>query len=86
MHYTKGMVQVAGTTYRIIRAVSGQYEVVRIIDNRRVGTFVTDPKLQVTSHTVERSIMMDIALSALRTGRTTWIRRLVGRGARELTG
>jgi hypothetical protein len=73
MHYVKGMVQVAGITYRITRVASGQYEVVRILDNRRVGTFSTEAKLRVTSHEVEWFIMMEVALSAVREGRTTWV-------------
>jgi hypothetical protein len=76
MQAVKGMVQVAGTTYRIIRLQPGQYEVVRILDDRSVGTFATAPKLQVLSHRIELPIMNEIALSAVKRGKTSWVGRL----------
>ncbi len=76
MQSVKGMVQVAGTTYRIVRTQSGRYEVIRILDDRRVGTFATEPKLQVLTSDIEFPIMMEIALSAVKKGKTSWVGRI----------
>jgi hypothetical protein len=76
MQFVKGMVLVGGTTYRIVRLQPGQYEVVRILDDARVGTFSTQPKLQVTSHTIELPLMTQIARSALMGGKLSWMGRL----------
>ena len=43
--HIKGMVQVAGTTYRIVRRERGHYDVVRILDDERVGSFRSIPHL-----------------------------------------
>ena len=76
MEFVKGMVLVGGKTYRIVRVEPGQYEVVRILDDARVGTFSTQPKLQVTSHTIELPLMTQIARSALMGGKLSWMGRL----------
>jgi len=76
MEFVKGMVLVGGKTYRIVRLEPGQYEVVRILDDARVGTFSTQPKLLVTSHTIELTLMTQIARSALMGGKLSWIGRL----------
>jgi hypothetical protein len=68
----KGMVQVAGITYRIVRLEHGHYEAVRILDDVRVGTFTTEPRLAVSSAAVEEPLMHLIAHSALRTAKVTW--------------
>ena len=75
MASVKGMVQVAGTTYRICRT-SGHYEAIRILDDQRVGTFITQPKLSITSTSIEPPIMMEIALCAMKKGHTSWTGRL----------
>jgi hypothetical protein len=76
MEFVKGMVLVGGKTYRIVRLEPGQYEVVRILDDARVGTFSTQPKLSVTSHIIELTLMTQIARSALMGGKLSWIGRL----------
>ena len=38
----KGMVQVAGVTYRIVRIERGVYDVVRILDDQRPGAVHDD--------------------------------------------
>ena len=72
----KGMVQVGGTTYRIERLNSGAYHVVRIADDTRVGTFQSVPRLLVTSTHIEPALMHEIAQSAVRAGKTSWVGRL----------
>ena len=47
--HVKGMVQVAGVTYRIVRVERGMYDVVRILDDQRVGQFRTIPRVEVTA-------------------------------------
>jgi hypothetical protein len=76
MQSVKGMVQVAGTTYRIVRIGPSRYEAVRILDDSRVGVFVTDPKLEVTSHRIELPFMTEIARLAVKRGKTSWVGRL----------
>ena len=76
MQFVKGMVLVGGKTYRIVRLEPGQYEVVRILDDARVGTFSTLPKLQITSHSIELPVMTQIARSALMGGKLSWMGRL----------
>jgi hypothetical protein len=76
MEFVKGMVLVGGKTYRIVRREPGQYEVVRILDDVCVGTFSTQPKLLVTSHTIDLTLMTQIARSALMGGKLSWMGRL----------
>ncbi len=76
MQFVKGMVLVGGKTYRIVRLGRGEYEVVRILDDARVGTFSTQPKLQITSNAIELPLMTEIARSALMGGKLSWIGRL----------
>jgi hypothetical protein len=76
MQFVKGMVLVGGKTYRIVRLGRGEYEIVRILDDVRVGTFSTQPKLQIKSHTIELSLATQIARSALMGGKLSWMGRL----------
>ena len=41
-----------------------------------MGTFSTQPKLQITSHTIELPVMTQIARSALMGGKLSWMGRL----------
>ena len=76
MQFVKGMVLVGGKTYRIVRLGPGEYEVVRILDDARVGTFSTQPKLQITSNNIDLPLMTQIARSALMGGKLSWMGRL----------
>lgn len=76
MQTVKGMVQVGGTTYRIERLNAGDYLVVRITDDARVGTFQSTPRLLVTSTHIEPTLMYEIAQSAIRAAKTSWSGRL----------
>jgi hypothetical protein len=77
MQFVKGMVLVGGTTYRIVRLGEGQYEVIRILDDATVGTFSTRPKLQITSYSVELTLITQIARSALMGGKLSWMGRVL---------
>ncbi|HEX9297163.1 MAG TPA: hypothetical protein VF881_15080 [Polyangiaceae bacterium] len=76
MAFVKGMVQVGGKTYRIVRLGRGRYEVIRILDDAKVGTFATEPKLQVTSNHIDSALVNEIARSALMGGKLSWVGRL----------
>ena len=76
MHVVKGMVQVAGATYRIVRLGQGQYEVVRILDDARVGTFTSFPRVEITSSGIDHGMMREIARAAIQGAKTSWVGRL----------
>ena len=75
----KGMVQVAGTTFRIVRIERGHYEVVRILDDTRLGSFWCEPTFAV-SESEDRGLLREVARCAIQGGKTTWVGRL------DLTG
>jgi hypothetical protein len=76
MQLVKGMVQVGGTTYRIVRLERGLYEVVRILDDASLGTFRARPSVQVTSGENEELVLL-VARAAIQTGKTSWVGRLI---------
>ncbi|MGC4093502.1 MAG: hypothetical protein QM756_37515 [Polyangiaceae bacterium] len=76
MRTVKGMVQVAGTTYRIVRLAAGHYEAVRILDDARVGEFRSIPEVSVTPKLVDVAVMTDIARAALQGAKLSWIGRV----------
>ncbi len=75
MESVKGMVQVAGTTFRIVRTGPGLYDVFRIVDDARVGTFQTSP-VKVLTHEIQYEMMREIALAAVHEAKTSWVHRL----------
>ena len=75
----KGMVQVAGSTFRIVRVSRGQYDVVRILDDARLGSFWNEPTLKV-SEGANGEVLRAVARCAIQGGKTSWMGRL------ELTG
>jgi hypothetical protein len=73
----KGMVQVAGATYRIERAEAHRYEVVRISDDVKVGGFCSQPPFDVSpTEGVQAGLLREIARAALRSAKTSWVGRL----------
>ena len=71
------MVQVAGATYRVVRVAQGRYDVIRILDDNRVGSFRTVPKLEAVADGVDADLMANIARAAVRGARATWARKSV---------
>ncbi|MEP7053404.1 MAG: hypothetical protein ABJB12_23775 [Pseudomonadota bacterium] len=71
----KGMVQVSGTTFRIVRLTRGQYEVVRILDDVKIGTFRCEPSLAV-SDGPNSELLREVARCAIQGGKCTWVGRL----------
>lgn len=70
----KGMVQVAGTTYRIVRHKPYQYEAIRILDDVSVGTFHSRPPF--CAEGVDLQLVREIARVAIQAGKTSWVGRL----------
>jgi hypothetical protein len=68
----KGMVQVAGATYRIVKVAKGKYDVIRILDEERVGTFETFPRVKIDPVGVPEKLLMEIALTALKQAKISW--------------
>jgi hypothetical protein len=72
----KGMVQVAGTTYRIVRVSRGQYNVVRILDDMPVGAFSNGPTVEVNPDGIDVLLMREIVRVAMQGAKTSWVGRL----------
>jgi hypothetical protein len=67
----RGMIQVAGTTYRIQPAFE-YHEVIRISDDRKVGAFQHRPALRVLEAEIAAADLLHVARAALRSGRLPW--------------
>jgi hypothetical protein len=65
------MLSVRGTTYRVSKVCDGTYEVVRIIDDHRIGTFESNPRLQVTAEGVDEELLREIAYVAMKQGKVS---------------
>jgi hypothetical protein len=76
MRVVKGMVSVGGKTYRVVRVAQGSYEVVRILDDTRVGTFRNTAPVEIVAQGIEPSLMVEIARAAIQGAKTSWVGRL----------
>jgi hypothetical protein len=76
MHTVKGMVQVMGKTYRIVRAMPKLYEVISILDDALVGSFRCGPVLEVVPSSIDADTLRLIAGAAIREAKTSWAGRL----------
>jgi hypothetical protein len=72
----KGMVQVEGTTYRIVRLKRGHYKVVRVLDDASVGVFSVGSSFEMTPDGIEDELMREIARVAIQGAKTTWVGRI----------
>jgi hypothetical protein len=68
----KGMVQISGKTYRIMKIDSRSYQVVRILDDVCIGHFEVTPRLQVQPDGVPQELLFEIAVTALREAKLSW--------------
>jgi hypothetical protein len=75
MQTVKGMVQVAGSTFRIVRIRHGHYEVIRILDDARIGAFWSGPNFRV-SECANEDLLREIARCAIQGGKTSWVGRV----------
>jgi len=69
----KGMVQLAGITYRIVRVSVGSYTVVRISDDTDVGSFHLAPALGIEPRGVEPELLREVARLAIHTAKTSYL-------------
>jgi len=69
----KGMVQVAGRTYRIIRLMPRLYEAVRILDETSIGYFRCGPELELIPVACHETMLRLVALEAIRKAKTSWV-------------
>jgi len=74
MQDVKGMVQVAGVTYRIVKIKHGRYEVIRILDEVRIGTFETVPRLRIHAADVDLERVRAVTVTALKQAKVSWAR------------
>ena len=73
----KGMVQIAGSTYRIERGEAHRYAVIRIADDAQIGTFLSRPPFDVSPTAgVEAGLLREIARAAMKSAKTSWVGRL----------
>jgi len=68
----KGMVQLAGVTYRIVRVERGSYSVVRICDDVDVGGFHLAPALGIEPRGIEPALLREVARLAIHTAKTSY--------------
>jgi hypothetical protein len=71
----KGMVQVHSVTYRIVRLSAGHYEVVRLLDDVRVGKFTLGTRREAIVEGAAPDLIRQVARAAVQGGRTTWAPR-----------
>jgi hypothetical protein len=69
----KGMVQLAGVTYRIVRVAVGSYSVVRIRDDRDVGGFSLAPALGLEARGLDLELLREVARLAIHTAKTSYV-------------
>jgi hypothetical protein len=72
----KGMVQVEGTTYRIVRVKRGHYKVVRVLDDASVGWFSVGSSFEMEPEGIDGELMREIARVAIQGAKTTWVGRI----------
>ena len=72
----KGMVQVEGTTYRIVRIKRGHYKVVRVLDDASVGSFSVGTSFEMAPDGIDGDLMREIARVAIQGAKTTWVGRI----------
>lgn len=65
------MIVVKGVTYRIDRTQPHRYSVVRLLDDREVGTFCTLPAVRMHPLEIEVNDLRDVVRAALRSARTS---------------
>lgn len=69
----KGMVHLAGVTYRIVRVATGSYTIVRISDDRDVGGFSLVPALSLESRGLALDVLREVARLAIHTAKTSYV-------------
>lgn len=70
---SKGIVQVGGVSYRIVRLAASAYSVFRISDDREVGRFKTKPKISLEPLCIDAQLLHSIAREAGRAAKTSGV-------------
>ena len=70
---SRGMIQVLGKTYRIVERAEF-HEIVRVIDDSRVGAFRHRPTIEIIYSLIGEDHMMEVVREVLRSARV-WQRR-----------
>jgi hypothetical protein len=73
------MVQLGGTTYRIVKR-GELHEIVRVLDDCAVGSFRREPAFELVECRIDRDVALSIARLALQTGRLSYQKGREGRG------
>ena len=73
------MVQVGGVTYRIVRRSVGEYDVVRILDDSRIGGFSLGKNPGINAEESFLEVVRNVARAALQAARTSWVPRAESR-------
>src|SRR5262249_12136799 len=68
----KGMVTLGGKTYRIVKVRPSTYDVIRILDDARMGQFESKPRLRVEPDKGEEKLLVEIAFAALKGAKVSW--------------
>jgi hypothetical protein len=67
------MIQHEGATYRIVKVGKGKYDIIRILDEIKLGSFETIPKLRVVASRLEdEKVLLAISLNALKQAKISW--------------
>jgi hypothetical protein len=80
----KPLVRFDDVTYRVTRLAHGTFEIVRILDDRRIGTFRVLPAFEVTWAAVDAATVREIAYAAAR--RSSWAERFAHAVGRRISG
>jgi hypothetical protein len=72
----KPIVRLGSVAYRVTRLEPGTYEIVRIVDDRRMGTFRSVPTFQVTSSEIHPAFVRKIAALAAKAARPSFAERI----------
>jgi hypothetical protein len=72
------MLSFKGVTYRVSKVCPGTYEVVRIIDDCRLGTFETVPRLRVIADGEPGDLVRELAYLAIKQGKLSTAKRALG--------
>lgn len=68
-----GMVQLGSLTFRILRLTETSYGIVRLLDDRYLGSFQSYPSLELASESAgDRDLLRSVARLAIQQGRTSW--------------
>jgi hypothetical protein len=72
----KPLVRLGAVAYRVTELERGEYEIVRIVDDRRMATFRSVPVFEVTSSVIHPAFVQRIVALAAKPKRPSFAERL----------